>query len=132
MEQELAIFAASLAAVAALVALAHCLGFSAVGTVADEADAREALALVPGGFAVQALVLDAEGRSALARDAAGRLAAVVPHGGRLVARVLEPGSHLALDGDTLSIASPQLGPRTVHLTPVDSLPDWARSSPFAS
>lgn len=132
MEEEIAIFAASLVAVAALVALAHRLGFSGTRSLADEDEAREALALVPGGFALESLVLDAEGRGALARDGAGRMAVVIPHGGRLVARLLGSQARLTRDGDTLVVTAPELGARDLRVSPRDGLPDWACSSRAAS
>ncbi|KLI65255.1 hypothetical protein AAV99_04870 [Aurantiacibacter marinus] len=117
MDSQMLQFAGSLAAIAAVIALAHFLGFSRGGRVATETEARALFALAPGGFETVELCLDEEGRGAIARDSAGRLAVLLPHGGQFVARVLEPGARLTADGDRLSIEGSASGrkPVTLHL-----------------
>ena len=127
MGEQVAIFAASLVAVGALVLLAHFLGFSAPARIADEGEAREALALLPGGFAPTLLALDRGGKAAIARDASGRFAVVTVHGGRLVARLLSPATRFERDGSSLAIRGAELGPRTVTLDLSDAAADWASS-----
>ena len=128
MGEQVAIFAASLLAVGALVLLAHYLGFSAPARIADEGEAREALALLPGGFAPALLALGRDGKAAIARDASGRFAVVTVHGGRLVARLLSPAARFERQGSSLVIRAAELGPRTVTLDLGGSAADWAHSS----
>ncbi|GGD62736.1 hypothetical protein GRI62_13080 [Erythrobacter arachoides] len=132
MGQDIAIFAASLIAVAALVGLAHVMGFSRTVVIAGEADARESLLLIPGGFVPQVMALDAGGRAAIARDAAGRLALVVPHGGRMVARRLDKTAKLTVEGNSLRVIAPAFRAEPITLDLGPAAAHWAQAMPPAS
>lgn len=125
-------FASSFGAVAALVALAHLLGFSAGARLTSEEEARELLRLAPGGFEPLALSLERDGRGAIARDSTGRIALLLPHGGQFVARVLVPAPWLKACGDALAIECAALGPRAITLLLGESAADWASRSRDAS
>jgi len=121
-------FAGSLAAIAAVIALTHFLGFSRAGRIADEAEARALFALAPGGFEPVALRLDEERRGAIARDDAGRHAVLVQHGGQFIAKVLEPGAQLtAMDG-RLIIRARESDAKQITLRLGETAKNWAAST----
>lgn len=126
MNGQLLQFAGSLAAIAAVIALTHFLGFSRTGRVAEKAEARALFALAPGGFEPAALLLDQEGHGAIARDGAGRLAVLVPHGGQFVARLLEAEARITAADGRLLIESRQLGGKQIALSLDESARDWAK------
>lgn len=124
MDSQLLQFAGSLAAIAAVIALTHFLGFSRAGRIGDQAEARALFALAPGGFEPALLSLDERGRGAIARDGAGRLAVLVPHGGQFVVRVLEPGARLTAKDGKLVIEARELGSKSVTLRLSDDAQNW--------
>lgn len=97
-------FLGSLAAVAAIVALAWLVGSRQGAHLSDEKEARELFRLAPGGFEPVDLAVDTQGGAAIARDADGRLAILMPHGNQFVFRLLPPGIAIEAKGDSLVIA----------------------------
>ena len=122
----------SLAAVLALVAFAHFLGFSRGGAIADKGEARELLELAAGGFDAVDIAVGAGGRGAIARDASGRLAVLFPHGGQFVARVLGHDAQRLADDDTLTIRHPDLPRGALTLQLEEAAEGWARCAPSAN
>ena len=116
--------AASLAAILALVAFAHFLGFSRSSRLESEANAKELLRLAVGGFEPKNMLLDAEGEGALGRDAQGRLAVLKPHGNQFVARPLTRSAILVLDNGKLQITDAPLGSRPLVLRIDNTVPAW--------
>lgn len=127
MNAQLLQFGGSLLAITLLVLLAHWLGFSRSARLQSKDEARELLALAPGGFSAIEIALAAEGTGAIARDASGRLAVLKPHGGRFVAQHLPPAIPIEVQGETLRIhTSPPL-----NLPIGGSAQKWARSTSAA-
>ncbi len=125
-------FGASLAAVAALVVLAHFLGFSRGGRITSADEARAMLRLAPGGFEALELELDQDGQGAIARDCRGRIALLLPHGGHFVARILPPDSHRTVSGGVLVLARGAALPRAIALRLGKSAADWASETESVS
>lgn len=132
MEQEAFIFLASLAAVTALVAITHFLGFSRRATIEDEDEVREVLALVPGGFETDAILIDDKGEIALARERNGRLAVVSVHGNKLVARTLGADATVQAVGNKLHVTASDLGARSLVLCTDADQAQWATRGPSAT
>ena len=121
-------FVLSLAAVTVLVLLAHRLGYSRTARLQDEAEARDILRHLPGGFETVDIALDEEGAGAIARDRQGRLAVVYPHGGQFVARLADTSD---ADGDRLAIRTG--GDSHPHfIKPVAGTQGWADTDVSAS
>ena len=114
-------FVLSLAAVTVLVLLAHWLGYSRTARLDDEAEARDILRHLPGGFEAADIALDEEGAGAIARDRQGRLGVVHAHGGQFVARLV---STCDADGDGLAIRA-EGDPRLHRLKPLGGAQGWA-------
>lgn len=131
MESETIQFAISLAAVSALVLLAHRLGFSRGHPLSSEEEARELLGHLPFGFHPVSIALDSEGEGAIARDGHGRLALLVRHGGRFVARPVNCSASLVAEDGVLRIHGAAPGLPTVALRLGDSARDWADTAPGA-
>ena len=129
MAPELVRFAASLAAVLALVGLAHLLGFSTARRLESEADAREQFRLAPGGFEPRDIVLDKDGGTALASDGNRALMILVPHGRRHVA--LKVGN-VTLKEEALEVATAPPDSRHFILHPDGDPPDWVPHASDAS
>ena len=121
MASEVVRFAASLAAVLALVGLAHLLGFSAARRLESEADAREQFRLAPGGFEPREIVLDKDGGAALASDGARALMILVPHGRHHVALRV---ACIQLKGGALDVATAPPDSRHLILHLDSDPPDW--------
>lgn len=132
MTGELAQFAASLGAVAALVVMVHLLGFSSGATLGSEAEARDLFRLAPGGFEPVVVALDREGRGAIGRDRQGRIAVLVPHGRQFVARVLLPTARLGASNDALTIECTSIARQAITLRLGDSAGVWAGDAVSAS
>ena len=88
MQAMLVQFAASLAAVSALVWLAWKLGFSGPPQLEDEHEARLIAREASGGFAPVAVALDKARAGALLQDAGGRVVLLAPCGAHFVAHLL--------------------------------------------
>ena len=92
-------FAASLVAIAVLVAFCWALGFRTEPAFADAAEAERVADQALTGFRAKDAVLAENGHGALLRGDDGRLVAVRPVGDRWLVRVLGPG--VTRDGDRL-------------------------------
>ena len=114
-------FLLSLLAVTALVLLAHWLGYSRTAMLESEAESRDILRHLPGGFEAADIALDEDGAGAIARDGQGRLAVVYPHGGQFVARLVEASD---ADGDWLAIRTDG-DPRPQYIRPIGGAQGWA-------
>ena len=121
MDGELLRFLGSLAAVAALVGIAHLLGFSRKGRLADEEEVREQLRLAPGGFEPAQVLLDESGEAVLAIDVEGRAMALVPHGQRHVAL---PVAHIECDKRRVTIVTRAPGRQALTIVSPTTVPDW--------
>lgn len=127
MTQAIIQFAASFAAIAAVVALAHALGFTRTGRLDSDADAMAQFRLAPGGFEPVELALDARGRGAIARDADGRIAVLAPHGVLFVVHVLPADARLIANGGELAVAHADIGSRALSLHLGQAASGWAET-----
>lgn len=126
MASQLLIFAGSLVAILALVALAHFLGFSSGGKLVSEEEAADFLRLAAGGFEPREVVLDKDGRGALAIDRQGNCAVLKAHGNHFVARVLTANARFDVENECISIADTPLGRAPVVLRFDNSVAGWVR------
>ena len=131
MDSQVFQFAGSLAAIAAVILLAHFLGFTRGGRIGDEDEARELFQLASGGFDPVEIALDADGRGAIARDGDGRVAVLVPHGGHFVARTLGPDAVLRVERGKLMIENALLGSQPIALQLNDGTESWAEAGATA-
>ena len=117
-------FGASLLAIAALVVLAHYLGFTRAGRLESEEEAAELLGLAAGGFDPDRVLVDRNGLVAFGEGSDGRLAVLKPHGGQFVARILSAQTRLEIDDEALRIEDPALGPTALVLRFDHRPEDW--------
>ena len=122
MEGQLWQFLGSLIAVTALVGLAHWLGFSRTGRLADKEEAALVARLTPGGFDPLDIAMDTGGRGALCRDEAGKLVLVAPHGGQLIPHRIARGTAPHINDKCVSLTLPS--GRTIELELSISVADW--------
>lgn len=125
LDPELVRFLASLAAVSALVGLAHLLGFSRAARLDSEEEARELFRHTPGGFEPESIALDRLGKGAIARDSEGHVVVLVPHGIRFVPRRIGPGAPKPTTDGLLSVPGIESGERTVTLDLGEMAAIWA-------
>lgn len=123
-------FVGSLAAIIAVVLLAHKLGFSRRAKLTSEDEALALFRLAPGGFEPIAIALDEDGRAAIARDARNRLAVLLPHGSHFVAMRVEQDVDLVADGDILHVQAEHIPAQALKLGPIAQ--DWAAKAPAAN
>lgn len=96
-------FAGSLAAIAALAALAWWLKLGPARRLENEADARREASEAADDFEPVEIALDREGRAALLRDAAGRILLLRQHGTHFAGRVLTPAAKARIEAGALLV-----------------------------
>ena len=93
----------SLAAIAALAALAWWLKLGPARRLESEADARREASEAADGFEPVEVALDREGRAALLRDGAGHILLLRQHGTHFAGRLLTPAAHARIDDRALVV-----------------------------
>ncbi|MFN7176157.1 MAG: hypothetical protein ACK4MX_04635 [Thermaurantiacus sp.] len=110
----------SMAAIAALVALAWILGFRSQPVLGESDATDEAEAMLPG-FRAQACLVAADGRAALVHGIDGSRALVAPKGDRWVVRRLDNAAIRQVGERELRIDCHDTGLRAVRF-PLDGTP----------
>ena len=96
-------FVGSLAAIAALAALAWWLRLGPPRRLQNDDDARREANDAVDGFEPVKVALDREGRAALLRDAAGQILLLRQHGTHFAGRVLTPAASATIDAGAVVV-----------------------------
>ena len=121
-------FLLSLLAVAALVGIAHLVGFSGDGPALSMGDAREQFSLAPDGFDPVEVIVDRAGHGALAVDANGKAMALVRHGRRFV---VLPVRSVKVRNDAIAVRLAAPTERLLRIEDDGPWPGWVHDLPAA-